>query len=572
MGLIYDSVLVGFWMTLIGYFVPTLNWQKTVFILFITMITVIVIVDGVYYNYYESFVSISNIAGLQSFQEGTALEYSIRIPAVVYMILPVFILTIALIIKQHYLDHYTKAFMYTVAVLFILQFGMYVSWYFKEYDTRLDYYQSNEYLYESMYDNGLYSQKYGYYHYHMLDMIRFKPNEADYDKDEEADVFFENNLHEPNDYSDLYSGYNIVTILAESLDTRFIDPVLTPNLYEMSQNGLVFDNYYAPPFQLGATCNSEYMSIVGLSAISTNRWSNNMCDTFIDNAYPYTLAEQLKSIDYDTYYFHGGYEWFYNRQEIIPQYGFETVAFQEDLYAAGYDAYNYHMDTDMMLFVNEYVTFEEPFYMNLLTYSGHGAYDQDIFEIHRDQLESAYPNQSFDSEIENYMLKLVELDKMIEALRDRLELEGVLDNTLFAIYPDHYAYMMTEDIYSSYINTDIDSVELYHQSLILYATNMTGEVNHTVGSTLDLAPTLLNLLDSDLTFNYFTGTDLLSQEPNYVFLPDFSVTDGTNCLELDGTYTGDPALKPLLEQVLEEKIILYEIQEGLLVTDYFKND
>ena len=41
-------------------------------------------------------------------------------------------------------------------------------------------------------------------------------------------------------------------------------------------------------------------------------------------------------------------------------------------------------DTDMMYFVEEFVSFDEPFYMNFLTYSGHGAYNQTDFNIHFD--------------------------------------------------------------------------------------------------------------------------------------------------------------------------------------------
>ena len=44
------------------------------------------------------------------------------------------------------------------------------------------------------------------------------------------------------------------------------------------ENGYSFDNYYTPVFQQGATCNSEYMSLTGLQAITTNDWSNNVCE------------------------------------------------------------------------------------------------------------------------------------------------------------------------------------------------------------------------------------------------------------------------------------------------------
>lgn len=573
MGLLFDMIFLVFWTMVLGFILRNLKLQKWVFAIMITLITIIVAVDAIYFGYYDRFTSVFNISALQSFKEvGTAAEYSIRIPSVIYYITPGFILAFVLVIKTKVMDKYSTKLLLISGLIFVLQFGLYVSWWFTEYDTKLEYYQSDEYLFDSMHDNAEYSVKYGYYHYHILDITRMNPKVDDFDTTEEADVFFEDNTHQTNAYSDIYQGYNLVSILAESLDTRFIDPVLSPNLYELYSNGIVYDNYFVPPFQVGATCNTEFVTITGLTAVTTNEWSNNMCDNYTENSFPYSMAFQLNDLGYNTYYFHSGYEWFYNRNLMIPQYGFETIAFQEDLYEAGYADYDAHMDSDMVTFIDEYVDLTEQFYIDMLTYSGHGAYNQPAFEIHREQLEAAYPGQTFHPELENYMLKLVELDNFVGLVIDRLEAAGVLDNTIITISPDHYAYMMDEAVYSAYVGAPTGDKEFYRQDFLIYNPNMVPQVREKTVSIVDVVPTILNLLDSSVEFKYYTGIDMFESGDNYVFFPDYSVTDGANYLYLDGTYKGEESQRAALEQALVEKIVLYEMQEGMYATDYFKKD
>ncbi|MEC9484244.1 MAG: sulfatase-like hydrolase/transferase [Candidatus Izemoplasma sp.] len=571
LGVIFDLVLVTFWIGAIGFFIRSLTGQKIFYITVILIATVFVISDSIYYDYFDTISAVKSLDGLKWLKEGTTLEYNIQIPLVTVYVIPVFIGLIVYIIKKmQQPDHYRLNHLAIISIIFVIQIGLYLSWTTGEYENRLEYYQSDAYLFASMHDRVLYSEKYGYYHYHLLDITKLNPDVDAIDVMDEAEDYFDSRDHHLNEYSDQYNGYNLITILGESLDTRFIDPTLTPNLYKMYSEGMRFDNYYTPVFQQGATCNSEYMSLVGLSAINTNDWSNNICDTYSTNAFPYSLPNQLQTIGYDTYYFHSGHEWFYNRSTIIPHYGFETVKFQEDLYRDGYNDFNEHFDSQMTYFFDEYVSYDNPFHINLLTYSGHGAYNQEAFNIHLDQLNQAYPNTTFDSQVENYMLKLIETDKMIGDIMNLLESKGELDNTLFAVFPDHYPYMMEEETYQSFLDLEEDSKEIHHQTLLIYATGMQGETFDVTGSTIDIPPTLLNLLDSSLNFNYFMGHDLLSVNNNYVLFNDLSITDGKNVLYLDGTYIGDISQKDHLETVLAEKIKLFEIQQGLLNIDYFK--
>jgi len=200
----------------------------------------------------------------------------------------------------------------------------------------------------------------------------------------------------------------------------------------------------------------------------------------------------------------------------------------------------------------------------------HGAYDQLEFFKNHDRVDAAYPLGGLDSEIVNYMEKLVEFDNMLGLIMEELEANGELDNTIFAIYPDHFPYMMNTNTYLDFIDVEKDSHEIMRQELIIYATDMDGDIISKPGSTIDIAPTLLNMLDSSLEFKYFLGTDLLSDEDNFVLFSDLTITNGGGYLYLNEELLGHDVHYAILENALEAEITALELQKKLLIIDYFK--
>lgn len=571
LGLLFDLILMMFWVGAFGFFMKKKTIQKSYYIVVVLVATVFIVGDSIYYDYFETISAGSSFAGLKWLTEGTTLEYSIQIPLVAYLITPLLIGVIYLITKNKEADIFKFKDFGFLSLVFVIQVILFLVWGSYNFDTRIDFYRSDAYLFETMYDRSEFSEKYGYYSYHLLDFGRIRSNPNHNELYEEVDAYFENKEeHITNDYSDRYNGYNVITILGETLETRFINPVLTPNLFLMKSEGLSFDKFYTTVFQQGATCNSEFMSITGMSAITSNDWSSNICDSYSKNTFSYALPEQLNSIGYNTYYFHSGHEWFYNRETIIPQYGFDTVAFQEDLFEAGYDDFSEKFDTNILDFFTEYVDYSNPVYINLLTYSMHGAYDQEEFFKYADRVEAAFPSNEFDSEIVNYMEKLVEFDNMLGLIMEELEANGELDNTLFAIFPDHFPYMMNTNTYLEFIDVEEGSHEMMRQELIIYATDMDGDIISKPGSTIDIAPTLLNMLDSSLEFKYFLGTDLFSDTDNFVLFSDLTITDGGAYLYLNEELLGHEVHYAILENALEAEITALELQKKLLIIDYFK--
>jgi len=569
-GVFFDVFLIMFWVGAFAIFMKNQVIQKIWYIFIVLVGTVFAVGDSIYHDYFETLFSRKSFQGLKWLTEGQTLEYDIHVPLVAYIVTPLLIGVIYLIITNKKKDVFHLKDFGILSIVFVVQVILFIVWGSYEYDTRYEYYRSDGYLFESMYDREKFSEKYGYYNYHILDLTRIR-GKLDVDEViDDVNAFYETKeAHLENDMSNQFEGYNLITILGESLDTRFIDPVLTPNLYMMKEDGIHFENYFTPVFQQGATCNSEYMSLNGMHAITTNDWSNNICDAYTENTFPYSMPNQLKDAGYTTYYFHSGHEWFYNRQNIIPNYGFDYVKFQEDLYEEGYEDFNEKLDTGMMYFFDEYVDYEEPFMINLLNYSMHGAYNQEEFEKYRSRVEAAHDIELLDPEVINYMEKLVEFDEFIGLMLQELEAQGVLDTTLIAVFPDHYPYMMDTGTYTEYIGIEESSLEIMRQDLIIYTPSITSQVSKVPGSTMDIAPTLLNMIYYDADFRYFQGTDLFSLEDNFILFSDLTITDGTNFLFINKKLFGEEETYPYLEAALEEEITAFELQKKMLEIDYF---
>lgn len=63
-----------------------------------------------------------------------------------------------------------------------------------------------------------------------------------------------------NEYTGLLKDYNLIVMCAESFDTGAIQPEITPNLYKLSQQGILFENYY----NSFTTTDGEYTLLQGL--------------------------------------------------------------------------------------------------------------------------------------------------------------------------------------------------------------------------------------------------------------------------------------------------------------------
>src|SRR5699024_6322962 len=124
--------------------------------------------------------------------------------------------------------------------------------------------------------------------------------------------------------------------------------------------------------------------------------------------------------------------------------------------------------------VDEYID-EEPFHTYYMTISGHMQYSFEGNEKaykHRNAVSDAPDSE----QAKAYRATQIELNQALEYLLDRLEEEGVLNNTLIALSGDHYPYGLDDETIDELAGHTVEqNFELYENHFILYAEGMEPE-------------------------------------------------------------------------------------------------
>lgn len=381
-----------------------------------------------------------------------------------------------------------------------------------------------------------------------------------------------------NEYTGMFEGYNLIFITAEGWWKYAVREDLTPTLYKLINDGFVFENYYTPLWN-GSTIGGEFANLTGLipkesgsfSMVVTGENKNNM---------QFTLSKLLKKEGYGVRAFHSYLHDFYYRDKSHPNMGFEW-------YAAGNGGYKFEMHEDGSIFwpqsdlklVSD--TFDvygkpglEPFYTNYMSFSGHANYDDsnDMALRHMDLVEDL----PYSNEAKEYLACNYELELAVEYLLERLEEEKILDHTLIVIGPDHIPYGFP-DMCSELAGQDLeDSLEWYHSSLVVWSASIQEPINvPKYCSSIDIFPTIANLMGLEYDSRILAGRDILSDAEQFVMFPDRSWITGKGIYENSTeTFTPFPGVTFDDEEVLEDyitevsKIVENKIQVSADIVDY----
>ncbi len=405
---------------------------------------------------------------------------------------------------------------YPVVILALIPFVFTVYALFAVHQDEPNYYRSDSFLVKDVYSNEQFIKDFGYSQFRFR---KFFPTfKTKVDDEKELDNYF-NSVKEKqsNDFTGKYEGYNVIHLLIESYDTKSFNKHSMPNLYGMYENSILIEDFYVTEYQHGATCNSEFMVNTSTYPRSANNTANIMCKVVNEDSFTYALPRQMQKLGYTTHYFHNGNASFYNRDQVIPYtYGYEYSEFTKD-WKIEQDV----SDDDLMEFVNE-IDFESKFFTQILTYSMHvGGYS---YTEEDEILFSETLGITDDEFYIDYLSKQKDTDKFVGSLLEKLREEEVLDKTLIVVSSDHYPYGFPGDNfdYMDTINYEYNhSQDVHKQSLIIYDGGTTKERHKIPSSTIDIAPTILNMVsdsDDDIVYKYYFGTDIF----DYSAIPSFS--------------------------------------------------
>lgn len=387
--------------------------------------------------------------------------------------------------------------------------------------------------------------------------------------------YFQNQLPTlKNEYTGLFTDYNVIFITAEGFSKYAIDETLTPTLYKLANEGFVFENYYTPPWY-ASTSDGEYANLTGLlptdgrvSLKETGTRTNDM---------RFTLGRSLSALGYTANAFHNNSYTYYGRDLSHPNMGYNWYGtgnwFQPETSESGYELWP---QSDVQLIaqsVDSYIH-AEPFLTYYMSVSGHMMYDFGS-NCMASRNKDAVAELPYSDTTKGYLASQLELEKGLTLLLEKLEENGLSERTVIVLGADHIPYNDV-DVLNELAGHELESeFELYENSLIIWSGSMEQPVTvEKYCYDVDILPTISNLLGISYDSRLLIGQDILSDSEQLVCFPDRSFISG-RCLYNASTGTITPLSK---EEVTDEYIqsmsaIVYNkfsVSEMILDENYYQ--
>ena len=317
-----------------------------------------------------------------------------------------------------------------------------------------------------------------------------------------------------NEYTGLFRGKNLIFITAEAFSTQAIDPVRTPTLWRLANEGIKFTDYYQPAWG-ASTTGGEYSNVVGLVPANGGSCMN---ETFQQDLF-LTIGNQLQTLGYTSTAYHNHSHTYYNRNKTHKGLGYDNFI------AIGAGMKNVkgvwpESDLEMMEFSVEQYINQQPFNIYYMSVSGHSVYYKDGNAMSRKNY-TAVSDMSCSETLKCYYAAQLEFEYAMQYLVAQLEEAGIADDTVIVISTDHYPYGLEKS--SSYRNTKNYLLELYGVSKVDFLTRDSNTlviwsgcledkdiVIDTPVYSLDILPTLSNLFGVRYDSRLLIGRDVFS--------------------------------------------------------------
>jgi lipoteichoic acid synthase len=293
---------------------------------------------------------------------------------------------------------------------------------------------------------------------------------------------------------------------------------ITPNLNKLIKRSAYFNNYF---YQIaaGGTSDAEFMSNNSIYPAS----SGAAYFLYSNNDY-LSLPKALVNNGYETAALHGYRETFWNRNIMYKTLGFQNFF--------GEKSYDVNEKIGLGLSDKEFLSqsldklhnLSNPYYAFLITLSSHYPYDDtsNYGEFNVGEYENSL--------LGNYLKAIHYTDAQLGMFIDKLEEDGTLDNSVLAIYGDHYAIPKDkQDELAKFMNidnmTELQWAKLQKVPLIVHFPKDANKgLQEIYGGEMDLYPTLSNLFD--LPNENQLGKDLFNTKDGTVIFRNGSFTDG----------------------------------------------
>ncbi len=545
-------------LTAIIYFLPRIG--KRIFMLVsIIFFDIVVIADCCLAQFFNRFFSFSMMGFVDDGAAAFDMSYiSVRRKVIAVVILSIILMVAAFILAPKGKRIWARAIIAVVLITGAV-FGIsgIKSKYMPETQASWDQYKSMASTYNNFTDSLTCMNIAGIYQYTFRDTcLTFGIYDAferlgNSNTVNELDEYYESKDTDPdNEMTGIFEGKNLILIQLEAVDTWMVNETAMPNLYRLQQEGINFENYYAPIYLAGPTFSTE--NIVNTGLVSPFIGISNTIYT--KNWYPYSIAHLFANEDYSVNSFHTG-AYMYDRKNVHANWGYEFFYNYIDL-----DFYVPLFDSKMLKGYDKMVSKGHNFYDFIITYSAHGTYAEgDGYDEYYDMFKEILPEDTEDVIVQAYA-HTYETDRFIGQLVDRLENDGLLDDTVLIFYGDHYNKYVMDDNLIMKIKGKDNYYLIQDVPFIIYSKGIEARTESKYTSTIDVLPTIVNLFGLDTDGRYYIGNDMFSDNGGYVTFVDFSWVDETG-YHAAGTAEAQTKLDEITER--------FEASWNTMKTNYF---
>ncbi len=564
------------WISLIFYglliFLPK-TWGRIVFIVISGIFIFFSLAQYIYFQIFEQFFRLESI-GLAS-EGGNYLSYALSYMdgrLIFCTVLSILCLVVTAIRwkRPKHTGKIAKLFFLTpVLAIFLLHLFMQPEL-FGESQDDWDSWSKPRVIYKEFNDANKSLDIAGLYHFVARDFFKTYLTGGNYEKEdfETVDQYFAERKAEytENQYTGLLKGKNVIAVMLEGIDDWMINDKYTPVMRYMMKNGINFANHYAPTFGTGYTLGSEFCFNTGYYTPTSSVSAVN----FASNEYPYALPQLFKNAGYSANSFHYNNSEFYNRGIMHKSLGFEKYHSFMD-----YGLPDYVAQADSNILKNDQIYNDivktQPFFSFVITYSGHVPYTFDDAKLalakanHPDLVDS-----SMDTEKNNCLLLARDTDDFFRQLLERLNNDGLLENTAIIVYTDHYAYGFSDQEKLLQYSIEAGTDNMYRVPAFIYSPGITPTDITKPSHTADLLPTIINLFDLENNHCYIGNDILWDKNTGFAYFGNLSWIDSA----MSHTPSDQEVPSEILEQVQKGNARVREslkLNDIVITGNYFKH-
>ena len=293
----------------------------------------------------------------------------------------------------------------------------------------------------------------------------------------------------------------------ESVNEIAINEEYFPNIYKIYNEGISFRNNYSPRNNC-STGNNEMTVMTSLYSI------NNTCtaNKYKRNEYFQAIFNMFNNHGYNTTSYHSYTDKYYNRHTIHPNMGSTKFYGVEDLGMEYSNVYE-EWPSDLTFFETAmpyYVT-KDKFMAFMTSVTTHQTYN--VPSTLGDKNKGLFDNTEYSTTVKRYLSKMIELDKALGYMLEELERNGKLENTVIALFADHYPYGLTNYQINTVLDYDVNiRQEVDRTPMVIYNSEIEPLKIEKYTSLVDLLPTLLNMFDINYDPRLYFGNDIMDED------------------------------------------------------------